>query len=149
MLTKSICIKKISLNDRESCRVMKSVLKSWFQDPKLLNLVSPKSKYPFFFNDWKKKYKVNDTETLIITYENWIIGQLSLNLKMKSEIHIFHLIIDPKFQRRGLATELISKVEKVAPNIKKKMITLKEILAFIRVIKKMKITRQFQWFCQI
>ena len=120
MLTKSICIKKISLNDRESCRVMKSVLKSWFQDPKLLNLVSPKSKYPFFFNDWKKKYKMNDTETLIITNENWIIGQLSLNLKMKDEIHMFHLIVDPKFQRRGLATELISKVEKVAPNIKKK-----------------------------
>ena len=66
MLTKSICIKKISLNDRENCRVMKSVLKSWFQDPKLLNLVSPKSKYPFFFNDWKKEYKMNDTETLII-----------------------------------------------------------------------------------
>ena len=124
MLTKSICIKKVSLNDRENCRVMKSVLKSWFQDPKLLNLVSPKSKYPFFFNDWKKEYKMNDTETLIITNENWIIGQLSLNLKMKDEIHMFHLIVDPKFQRRGLATELISKVEKIAPNIKKKMITL-------------------------
>ena len=47
---------------------------------------------------------MNDTETLIITNENWIIGQLSLNLKMKDEIHMFHLIIDPKFQRRGLAT---------------------------------------------
>ena len=67
---------------------------------------------------------MNDTETLIITNENWIIGQLSLNLKMKDEIHMFHLIVDPKFQRRGLATELISKVEKIAPNIKKKMITL-------------------------
>ena len=54
MLTKSICIKKISLNDKENCRVMKSVLNSWFQDPKLLNLVSPKSKYPFFLMTGKK-----------------------------------------------------------------------------------------------
>ena len=125
MLTKNICIKKISLNDKENCRVMKSVLKGWFQDPKLLNLVSPKSKYPFFFNDWKKKYKMNDTETLILTNENWIIGQLSLNLKMKDEIHMFHLIIDPKFQRKGLAKELINEAEKVALNIKKRIITLK------------------------
>ena len=124
MLTKNIFIKKISLNDKENCRVMKSVLKGWFQDPKLLNLVSPKSKYPFFFNDWKKKYKMNDTKTLILTNENWIIGQLSLNLKMKDEIHMFHLIVDPKFQRRGLATELISKVEREASNIKKEIITL-------------------------
>ena len=124
MLTKNICIKKISLNDEENCRVMKSVLNNWFQDPKLLNLVSPRSKYPFFFNSWKKYYKMNDLETLILKKENWIIGQLSYNLKIKSEIHMFHLIVDPKFQRRGLATELISKVEKIAPNIKKKMITL-------------------------
>ena len=124
MLTKNICVKKISLNDKENCRVMKSVLNSWFQDPKLLNLVSPKSKYPFFFNDWEKNYKTNNTKTLIIKKKNWIIGQLSFNLKIKGEIHIFHLIIDPKFQRKGLATELISKVEKIAPNIKKKMITL-------------------------
>ncbi len=124
MLTKNICIKKISLNDKENCRVMKSVLNSWFQDPKILNLVSPKSKYPFFFNDWKKNYKMNDTETLIIKKENWIIGQLSLNLKIEGKIHMFHLIIDPRFQRRGLATELISKVEKVGLNIKKNIITL-------------------------
>ena len=57
---------------------MKSVLNNWFQDPKLLNLVSPRSKYPFFFfNSWKKYYKMNDLETLILKKENWIIGQLS------------------------------------------------------------------------
>ena len=103
---------------------MKSVLNSWFQDPKLLNLVSPKSKYPFFFNDWEKNYKINNTKTLILKKKNWIIGQLSLNLKVKGEIHIFHLMIDPKFQRKGLATELISKVEREASNIKKEIITL-------------------------
>ena len=55
---------------------------------------------------------MNDLETLILKKENWIIGQLSLNLKIKSEIHMFHLIIDSKFQRKGLATKLISEVEK-------------------------------------
>ena len=49
MLTKNISINKISLNDKESCRVMKSVLNNWFQDPKLLNLVSPRSKNIHFF----------------------------------------------------------------------------------------------------
>ena len=37
---------------------------------------------------------------------------------------MFHHIIYPKFQRTGLATELISRVEKVASDIKKKIITL-------------------------
>ena len=124
MLTKKISINKISLKSKENSRIMKSVLGSWFQDPKLLNLVSPKSKYPFHFNDWKKVYKMNDTKTLIIKAENWIIGQLSLKLKHKSEIQMFHLIIDPKFQRKGLATKLISEVEKIASNIKKRTITL-------------------------
>ncbi len=122
MLTKNISITKISLKNKENSRIMKSVLGSWFQDPKLLNLVSPKSKYPFHFNDWKKFYKGNETETLVIKTENWIIGQLSL--KLKNEIQMFHLIIDPKFQRKGLATKLISEVEKIASNIKKRTVTL-------------------------
>ena len=134
MLTKNICIKKISLNDEENCRVMKSVLNNWFQDPKILNLVSPRSKYPFFFNSWKKYYKMNDLETLILKKENWIIGQLSINLKIKSEIHMFHLIIDSKFQRKGLATKLISEVEKIASNIKKRTITLNVLKSNHRAI---------------
>ena len=134
MLTKNICIKKISLNDEENCRVMKSVLNNWFQDPKLLNLVSPRSKYPFFFNGWKKYYEMNDLETLILKKENWIIGQLSINLKIKSEIHMFHLIIDSKFQRKGLATKLISEVEKIASNIKKRTITLNVLKSNHRAI---------------
>ena len=125
MLNKNISINKITLKDKENCRIMKSVLKCWFQDPKLLNLVSPKSRYPFLFNDWKKNYKMNDLETLIIKNKNWIIGQLSLNLEIKNEVHMFHLIIDPKFQRKGLAKELINEAEKVALNIKKRIITLK------------------------
>ena len=134
MLTKNISINKISLNDKESCRVMKSVLNNWFQDPKLLNLVSPRSKYPFFFNGWKKYYEMNDLETLILKKENWIIGQLSINLKIKSEIHMFHLIIDSKFQRKGLATKLISEVEKIASNIKKRTITLNVLKSNHRAI---------------
>ena len=134
MLTKNICIKKISLNDAENCRVMKSVLNNWFQDPKILNLVSPRSKYPFFFNSWKKYYKMNDLETLILKKENWIIGQLSYNLKIKSEIHMSHLIIDSKFQRKGLATKLISEVEKIASNIKKRTIALNVLKSNHRAI---------------
>ena len=134
MLAKNICIKRISLNDTENCRVMQSVLKSWFQDPKLLNLVSPKSKYPFFFDDWKKIYRMNDTQTLIVKKENWIIGQLSLNLEIKNEVHMFHLIIDPKFQRKGLAKELINEAEKVALNIKKRTIALNVLKSNHRAI---------------
>ena len=134
MLTKNICIKKISLNDAENCRVMKSVLNNWFQDPKLLNLVSPRSKYPFFFNGWKKYYKMNDLETLILKKENWIIGQLSYNLKMRGKVHLFHLVIDSKFQRKGLATKIISEVERIASNIKKRTIALNVLKSNHRAI---------------
>ena len=37
---------------------------------------------------------------------------------------MFHLIVDPKFQRKGLATELISEVEKIGTKYQKKIITL-------------------------
>ena len=37
---------------------------------------------------------------------------------------MFHLIIDSKFQRKGLATKLILEVENIASNIKKRTITL-------------------------
>ena len=77
---------------------------------------------------------MNDLETLILKKENWIIGQLSYNLKMKDEIHMFHLIIDSKFQRRGLATKLISEVEKIASNIKKRTITLNVLKSNHRAI---------------
>ena len=110
--------------DRENCRVMKSVLKSWFEDPKLLNLISPKSKYPFHFNDWKKAYIKSNAKTLVIKTEDWIIGQLSFNFKNCNVIHMFDLIIAPEYHRLGLAKRLISKIENIAFNLKKRCITL-------------------------
>ena len=103
---------------------MKSVLKNWFQDPKLLNLVSPESKYPFDFQQWKKFYNAKKTITIIIKTEKWIVGHLSLKFKINGETHIFHLMIDPKYYRKGFATKLISEAESIIFNLGKCLISL-------------------------
>ena len=44
-------LEKISYSRKEDCRIMDSVLRKWFKDPKVLNLVSPNLTYPFNFKE--------------------------------------------------------------------------------------------------
>ena len=53
---------------------------------------------------------------------------------MRGKVHLFHLVIDSKFQRKGLATKLISEVEKIASNIKKRTIALNVLKSNHRAI---------------
>ena len=107
-------LEKISYSEKEDCRIIESVLKGWFQNPKTLNLVSPNLTYPFRFKDWvSKNYSESSESTIsiVIRSKNWIVGHISYRIE-KNKVHLFHLIIDEKFRRLGLATLLIAKVER-------------------------------------
>ncbi|OUX32031.1 MAG: hypothetical protein CBE24_04030 [bacterium TMED264] len=107
-------LEKISYSQKEDCRIIESVLTSWFQNPKTLNLVSPRLNYPFKFKDWvSKNYYENEASiiSIVIKKKNWIIGHISYRIE-KNKFHLFHLIIDEKFRRSGFAKILIGKVEK-------------------------------------
>ena len=112
MLTKEYKVEEISYERKEDRRILEAVLKNWFKDPKLLNLVSPSLKYPFNFKEWLKIYSKIHTRSIILKVDNWIIGHLSIKQDLKSNrIHLFHLLIDPKHKRNGYGSKLINKAE--------------------------------------
>tara|TARA_B100000242_G_scaffold112031_1_gene78150 strand:+ start:361 stop:840 length:480 start_codon:yes stop_codon:yes gene_type:complete len=119
-------LEKISYSRKEDCRIMDSVLRKWFKDPKVLNLVSPNLKYPFNFKDWvSKNYSKRQLQSIsiVILKKRWIVGHISFRVK-KNEAHIFHLVIDKHYRRLGLAKMLIAEVEKHCLKLQK-IITLK------------------------
>ena len=107
-------LEKISYSKKEDCRIIESVLKGWFQNPKTLNLVSPNLTYPFKFKDWVSKNYFERSKpiiSIVIKSKNWIVGHISYRIE-KNKVHLFHLIIDKKFRRLGLAKLLLDKVER-------------------------------------
>ena len=126
MDNKEYTLEKISYSRKEDCRIMESVLKVWFQDPKTLNLASPYLTYPFNFRDWLSK-SYSDSQfriiSLVIKKESWIVGHVSYRIE-KYKVYIFHLIIDKNYRRLGLAKKLICKIEEFCHD-KQKTIILK------------------------
>ena len=114
-------LEKISYSRKEDCRIMDSVLRKWFKDPKVLNLVSPNLTYPFNFKDWvSKNYSRRQGQaiSIIILKKGWIVGHISYRVK-RNKAHIFHLIIDKHHRRLGLAKRLIAEVEKHCSKLRK------------------------------
>ena len=107
-------LEKISYSKKEDCRIIESVLNGWFQNPKILNFVSPSLTYPFKFKDWISKNYLENSKliiSIVIKNKNWIVGHISYRIE-KNKVHLFHLIIDEKFRGHGLAKILVSEVEK-------------------------------------
>ena len=128
MLTKEYKVEEISYKRKEDRRILEAVLKTWFKNPKLLNLVSPSLKYPFNFKEWLKIYSRFHTRSLILKENNWIIGHLSIKQDLKSNnIHLFHLVIDPKHNRHGYGSKLIYKAEAIGHYLNVNLITLNVI----------------------
>ena len=125
MLTKEYKVEEISYKRKEDRRILEAVLKTWFKNPKLLNLVSPSLKYPFNFKDWLKIYSRIRTRSMILKVNDWIIGHLSIRHELKlNRIHLFHLIIDPKHVRNGHGSKLTFKAEDICRYLNVNLITL-------------------------
>ena len=79
--------------------------------------------YPFNLKKWiSLSYKEKNNKTIIIKIDDWIIGHLSIKKgKKHGSAHLFHLIIDPNYLRKGFAKKLILYAERVIKydNIKK------------------------------
>ena len=107
-------LEEISYSQKEDCRIMESVLSTWFQNPKTLNLVSPNITYPFKFKDWiSKNYSEQKGKiiSIIIKKKGWIIGHISYRIE-EWKFHIFHLYIEKNYRQLGLANKLMKEIEK-------------------------------------
>jgi len=132
-------LEQISYSRKEDRRIMESVLRNWFNDPKALNFFSQGSKYPFNFKKWvQMHYSINSINitTIVLKHNEWVIGHVSLKTK-KERAELLHLFVDSKYRRKGLGLRLLkeignyrvdSKIESITAKVQKKNIVLKKIL---------------------
>jgi len=118
-----ISISAMSYKKKEDIRILSACLSNWFKNPKVLYFTSPNMSYPFNLKKWiSLSYKEKNNKTIIIKIDDWIIGHLSIKKGRKQgSAHLFHLIIDPNYLRKGFAKKLILYAERVIKydNIKK------------------------------
>tara|TARA_A100001037_G_C15147969_1_gene637370 strand:- start:909 stop:1397 length:489 start_codon:yes stop_codon:yes gene_type:complete len=106
-------LEEISYSRKEDSRILEAVLKNWFKDPKSLNFVDPRMSFPFQFKEWLKlSYQTEQTITTILKKDLWIIGYLSMHLRLeRKNCYLFHLFIDPQFRNKGLAQRITKEME--------------------------------------
>ena len=110
----------------EQTRLLEGCLKNWFRNPKDLNLTSPKTRYPFKFKQWRKKfYSDSDTLSCVVLNNKLIVGHVSLRFSDdRRRGHIFHLIITPEYRGQGYARKLINYLENIVSELKLEKFTL-------------------------
>ncbi len=126
-------LEKISYSRKEDCRIMESVFKKWFKNPKELNFFSSDLLFPFKFKNFLKNYN-NKTHSLALKHQDWIIGHISFQ-KQNGSIFISHLFIESKYRKFGLATILLNEIEKISSELSAKSISVKIISKNIKAIK--------------
>ena len=121
-----ISISAMSYKKKEDIRILSACLSNWFKNPKVLYFTSPSMSYPFNLKKWiSLSYKEKNNKTIIIKIDDWIIGHLSIKKeKEQGSAHLFHLIIDPNYLRKGFAKKLILYAERVIKYANIKKITL-------------------------
>ena len=114
MIGQEYTLEEISYSRKEDRRIMESVLKFWFADPKTLNFVSPDFKYPFDFLSWIKFYNKNQNSkitTIVLKHNDWIIGHVSIEIE-KEISKIFHLFLEKEHRKKGLSIRILEEIEK-------------------------------------
>ena len=121
-----ISISAMSYKKKEDIRILSACLSNWFKNPKVLHFTSPNMTYPFNLKKWiSLSYKEKNNKTIIIKIDDWIIGHLSIKEKKEQgSAHLFHLIIDPNYHRKGFAKKLILYAEELIKHDNIKKITL-------------------------
>ena len=112
----AITIEKISYQNKKDARILETVLKNWFKDPKELNLTSPNMSYPFNFKKWVTlTYAGQEIHSFAIKSEDWIIGIGNLR------------IIDPEYRQQGLAEKMVRHLESLGRSEKMEVMTLRVV----------------------
>ena len=127
MTDSRLSISSMSYEKKDDIRILTSCLSNWFSNPKILHFVSPSMRYPFKIQQWINQSYSNQSNTLVLKLDNWIIGHISFKTNDQTKsAHIFHLIIDPIQQQKGYGEKLISyaqelitkkKIEKIKINV--------------------------------
>ena len=121
-----IIIEQVSYQNEKQARILKACLEKWFQNPKDLQLTSPKVPYPFKFQKWIEiSYSKMESITYIMKKNDWIIGHFSIQLRPQfKSIHIFHVFIDRENRSKGYSKLLVNEALEYVKNNNIKAVTL-------------------------
>ena len=88
-------------------------MSNWLSNPKILHFTAPNHQYPFKISKWiSLSYTDQNISTFCLKLDNWIIGHISIKLNIEEKsAHLFHLIIDEKYRKKGYAKRLVEHVE--------------------------------------
>ena len=129
MIDSRLSISSMSYEKKDDIRILTSCLSNWFSNPKILHFVSPSMRYPFKIQQWINKSYSNQSNTLVLKLDNWIIGHVSIQMKNQTKLaHIFHLIIDPNQRQKGYGKFLISHAEELIIKNNLKKITINVLI---------------------
>ena len=129
MTDSRLSISSMSYKKKDDIRILTSCLSNWFSNPKILHFVSPSMRYPFKIQQWINKSYLNQSYTLVLKLDSWIIGHVSIRMNIqKKSAHIFHLIIDPDQRQKGYGKFLISQAEEFIINNNLKKITINVLI---------------------
>ena len=129
MTDSRLSISSMSYEKKDDIRILTSCLSEWFSNPKILHFVSPSMRYPFKIQQWINQSYSNQSNTLVLKLDNWIIGHISIRMNNQTKsAHIFHLIIDPEPTTKGLWKKLISHAEKLIIKNNLKKITINVLI---------------------
>ena len=122
-----IIIEKVNYNNTKDIRILETVLTNWFKNPKELNLVEPRMKYPFNFKKWVTlTYKNSDIKSFALKENKWIVGIGNIIFNEDNKwAHALHIFIDEKYRKKGLATKMLQHLESLARDKKMKTLTLR------------------------
>jgi len=123
----SIRIEKVSYKNTKDIRILEATLANWFKNPKELNLIEPRMKYPFNFKKWVTlTYNNSDIKSFVLKENKWIvgIGNIIFNEDNK-RAHALHIFIDEKYRRKGLATKMLQHLESLARDKRMSILTLR------------------------
>ena len=123
----SISIEKVSYSNTKDVRILETVLSNWFKNPKELNLIEPRMKYPFKFKKWVTlTYKNSDIESFVLKENKWIVGIGNIIFNEDNRwAHALHIFIDEKYRRKGLATKMLQHLESLARDKRMSILTLR------------------------
>ena len=123
----SIRIEKVSYKNTKDIRILEAVLANWFKNPKELNLIEPRMKYPFNFKKWVTlTYKDSDIKSFALKENKWIVGIGNIILNENNKwAHALHIFIDEKYRKKGLATKMLQHLESLARYKKMRILTLR------------------------
>ena len=125
----AITIEKISYQNKKDARILETVLKNWFKDPKELNLTSPNMFYPFNFKKWiTLTYANQEIHSFAIKSDDWIIGIGNLMIIPETKrAHALHIFIDPDYRQQGLTEKMVRHLESFGRSEKMKVKTLRVV----------------------